>query len=400
MKNVAVIGGGAAGMMAAIAAAENGASVTLYEKNEKLGKKIYITGKGRCNLTNTCPLPEFFEFIPRGAKFLYSAIYGFSNDEAMAFFEQAGLSLKEERGGRVFPSSDKSSDVIRALSDRLAASGVTVKLHHAVKDLKELSADAIVIATGGLSYPSTGSTGDGFRFAETLGHSITEPVPSLTGLLCEEAFVRDLEGLSLRNVDASVKDGKKERFHGFGEMLFTRNGVSGPLMLTASSLVGRALREGKGPFSLHIDLKPSLTEEQLDKRLLRDFEGEKNKAFKNALGKLLPAKLIPVVVSLSGIPPFQKVNEITKQQRADLRHLLKDLTLTVTDVGGFDQAVITSGGVKTGEIDPKTMESKKAPGIFFAGEVLDVDAFTGGFNLQIAFSTGWAAGVAAARIDQ
>ncbi len=384
-------------MMAAITAAEAGASVTLLEKNEKLGKKLYITGKGRCNLTNTCELPAFFDNIPRGAKFLYSAIYSFTNDDTLSFFEDAGLSLKEERGGRIFPVSDKSSDVIKTLEKRLKETGVKVRLKTEVKDLSSLDADAIIIATGGLSYKSTGSTGDGFRFAETLGHTIKEPVPSLVPLLCEDAFIKDLEGLSLRNINVTVTADGKKIFEQFGEMLFTSNGVSGPVILTASSEIGRILNQKKKEFLLHIDLKPSLSFEQLDKRILRDFEAEQNKAFKNSLSGLLPAKMIPVIIFLSGIDPFKKVNEITRAERTKLASLLKDLPLQLDKTAGFEQAVITSGGVNLKEINPKTMESKKNPGIFFAGEVIDADAYTGGFNLQIAFSTGRAAGEAAAK---
>ena len=397
MKKVVVIGGGPAGMMAALAAAEEGASVTLMEKNEKLGKKLFITGKGRCNLTNSCPLPDFFDHILRGGKFLYSAIYSFSNEDTCAYFENAGLPLKEERGGRIFPQSDKSSDVIRTLERKLKEAGVKVLLKKEVKNLKDLDADAIIIATGGLSYQTTGSTGDGFRFADTLGHTVIDPVPSLVPFRCREEWIKDLEGLSLRNVEAKITADNKEKFCQFGEMLFTRKGVSGPLILSASGEVGRELNKGEKEFLLHIDLKPSLSGEALDKRILRDFEEEKNKAFKNALGKLLPSKLIPVIVTLSGIDPFKKVNEITRAERTALLKLLKDLTFHLEKTEGFEQAVITSGGVSLKEINPKTMESKKAPGIFFAGEVLDADAVTGGYNLQIAFSTGWAAGKAAAQ---
>ena len=397
MKKVTVIGGGAAGMMAAITAAEAGASVTLLEKNEKLGKKLYITGKGRCNLTNTCELPAFFDNIPRGNKFLYSAIYSFSNTDTCSFFEDAGLALKEERGGRIFPVSDKSSDVIRTLEKRLREAGVKVCLKTEVKDLSSIDADAIIIATGGLSYQTTGSTGDGFRFAESIGHSIKEPVPSLVPLLCSDPFIKELEGLSLRNINVTVTADGKKVFDQFGEMLFTANGVSGPVILTASSEIGRMLNQNKKAFLLHIDLKPSLGSEQLDKRILRDFESEQNKAFKNSLSRLLPAKMIPVVIALSGIDPFKKVHEITKKERTGLVSLLKDLPLHLTETAGFEQAVITSGGVGLKEIDPKTMESKKQAGIYFAGEVIDADAYTGGFNLQIAFSTGRAAGTAAAK---
>ncbi|MDO4530000.1 MAG: NAD(P)/FAD-dependent oxidoreductase, partial [Lachnospiraceae bacterium] len=358
---------------------------------------LYITGKGRCNLTNTCELPAFFDNIPRGNKFLYSAIYSFSNADTCAFFEDAGLALKEERGGRIFPVSDKSSDVIRTLEKRLKESGVKVRLKTEVKDLSSIDADAIIIATGGLSYQSTGSTGDGFRFAESIGHSIKEPVPSLVPLLCSDPFIKELEGLSLRNINVTITADGKKVFDQFGEMLFTSNGVSGPVILTASSEIGRMLNQKKKAFILHIDLKPSLSSEQLDKRILRDFEGEQNKAFKNSLSRLLPAKMIPVVIALSGIDPFKKVHEITKKERTGLVSLLKDLPLHLTETAGFEQAVITSGGVGLKEIDPKTMESKKQAGIYFAGEVIDADAYTGGFNLQIAFSTGRAAGAAAAK---
>ncbi|MBR2696568.1 MAG: (d)CMP kinase [Parasporobacterium sp.] len=397
MKTVAVIGGGPAGMMAALTAAKAGAKVTIYEKNEKLGKKLYITGKGRCNLTNSCPLPEFFDQIPRGRKFLYSAIYSFSNEDTCTFFKDAGLPLKEERGGRIFPVSDKSSDVIRALEKEVKKAGVRIRLKTEIKDLSELKEDSVIVATGGLSYPSTGSTGDGFRFAKELGHTVSDPVPSLCPILCSDSFIPELEGLSLRNIEVRILAGKKTVFRQFGEMLFTGNGVSGPVILTASSEIGRALNRKEKEYRLLIDLKPPLSEEVLDKRILRDFEEEKNKAFKNSLGKLLPSKMIPVVISLSGIDPFKKVNEITKKERAELVHLLKSFPLTPTGTAGFDQAVITSGGVALKEIDPKTMESKIKPGIFFAGEVLDADAYTGGFNLQIAFSTGRAAGEAAVK---
>ena len=396
MKKVVVVGGGPAGMMAAITAARAGAAVTLLEKNEKLGKKLYITGKGRCNVTNSCPLPEFFSQIPRGGKFLYSAVYSFSNEDTCAFFEEAGLVLKEERGGRIFPASDKSSDVIRTLEKKLRESGVRVKLKTEVKDLSSLEADAVIIATGGLSYPSTGSTGDGFRFAEGLGHTVVEPAPSLVPLLCREDWVFKLEGLSLRNVQVKVTENGKPVFSEFGEMLFTKDGVSGPLVLSASAEIGRELNRGEKDFLLHIDLKPSLSEETLDRRILRDFEEGKNKAFKNSLGKLLPAKLIPVIVEQSGIDPFKKVNEVSRKERHRLVQTLKGLTFHLEGTAGFEQAVITTGGVALKEIRPKTMESKIAPGIYFAGEVLDADALTGGYNLQIAFSTGRAAGLAAA----
>ena len=395
MKQVAVIGGGAAGMMAAITAAKEGAQVTIYEKNEKLGKKLYITGKGRCNLTNFCEPSDFFPNVVSNPKFLYSAVSSFTSKDTCAFFEDAGLRLKVERGNRVFPQSDKSSDVIKTLEKELKANHVKVCLHTEIKDISELKEDAVIIATGGITYPSTGSTGDGYRFAERIGHDVREPVQALVPLLAKDDFIGRLEGLSLRNVSAVVKNGKKKYYEGFGEMLFTDRGVSGPLVLSASSYIGRRLEEGE--CVLHIDLKPALSEEMLDARILRDFEEQMNKDFRNALGKLLPAKLIPVMVELSGIDPFKKVNTVTKKEREQLRGLIKDLPIHLERCADVNQAVITSGGVSVKKIDPKTMESKLQKNVYFAGEVLDVDALTGGFNLQIAFSTGYAAGKAAAK---
>ena len=395
MKQVAVIGGGAAGMMAAITAAKEGAQVTIYEKNEKLGKKLYITGKGRCNLTNFCEPSDFFPNVVSNPKFLYSAVSSFTSKDTCAFFEDAGLRLKVERGNRVFPQSDKSSDVIKTLEKELKANHVKVCLHREIKDLAELKEDAIIIATGGITYPSTGSTGDGYRFAKEMGHDVREPIQALVPLLAKDDFIGRLEGLSLRNVSAVIKSGKKKYYEGFGEMLFTDRGVSGPLILSASSYVGRKLEEAE--CILHIDLKPALSEEMLDARILRDFEEQKNKDFRNALGKLLPAKLIPVMVELSGIDPFKKVNTITKKERERLRGLIKDLPIHLERCADVNQAVITNGGVSVKKIDPKTMESKLQKNVYFAGEVLDVDALTGGFNLQIAFSTGYAAGKAAAK---
>ena len=395
MKQVAVIGGGAAGMMAAITAAKEGAQVTLYEKNEKLGTKLYITGKGRCNLTNFCEPSDFFPNVVSYPKFLYSAVSSFTSKDTCAFFEDAGLRLKVERGSRVFPQSDKSSDVIKTLEKELKANHVKVCLHTEIKDISELKEDAVIIATGGITYPSTGSTGDGYRFAERIGHNVRKPIQALVPILAKDDFIGRLEGLSLRNVSAVIKSGKKKYYEGFGEMLFTDRGVSGPLILSASSYIGRRLEEGE--CVLHIDLKPALSEEMLDARILRDFEEQKNKDFRNALGKLLPAKLIPVMVELSGIDPFKKVNTIPKKEREQLRGLIKDLPVHLERCADVNQAVITSGGVSVKKIDPKTMESKLQKNVYFAGEVLDVDALTGGFNLQIAFSTGYAAGKAAAK---
>lgn len=409
MSVVAVIGGGAAGMMAAVSAAEGGRKVVLYEKNEKLGKKLFITGKGRCNVTNACETEELFGSVVSNAKFLYSAFYGFDNRQVQQFFEEAGCPLKIERGNRVFPVSDHSSDVIKALKKRLDELQVTVRLNTTILKVlvekaeegvkvrgvrlasgKEEKADAVIVATGGISYAATGSTGDGYRFAEQTGHSLTERRPSLVPLEAEEGFCKDLMGLSLKNVEVALAYKNKELYRDFGEMLFTHFGVSGPLILSASS---RYVQKAYGQrASLSIDLKPALSMEQLDKRLIREFDTNKNKAFRNALGALFPSKLIPVMIALSGIAPDKRVNEITKEERKQFAALIKDLPITITGCRGFDEAVITMGGVSVKDVNPSTMESKKVQGLFFAGEVLDLDAVTGGFNLQIAWSTGYLAG--------
>ncbi len=392
-------------MMAAIAAAESGHQVILFEKNEKLGKKIFITGKGRCNVTNACDTEEFFSNVMSNPKFLYSAVYGFDAFQTMALLEEAGCHLKTERGERVFPVSDHSSDVIKALQKKMESLGVTVLLHKEVKEVcteresvtgvllsggKTESADAVIVATGGISYESTGSTGDGYRFAEQSGHKLVERRPSLVPLNCAESFCKELMGLSLKNVEVTLYHKNKEIYKDFGEMLFTHFGVSGPLILSAScKYVQKAYKEQA---LLTIDLKPALSTEQLDKRLLRDFEENKNKAFKNALGGLFPAKLIPVMIELSGIHPDKKVHEITKEERKTFVELIKKLPLTVTGCRGYNEAIITKGGVSVKDINPSTMESKMIKGLYFAGEVLDLDAVTGGFNLQIAWSTGHLAG--------
>lgn len=409
MSKVIVIGGGAAGMMAAIAAAEKGHSVVLYEKNEKLGKKLFITGKGRCNVTNACDIEELFGNVVSNPKFLYSAFYSFNNMQVMELLEKAGCPLKIERGERVFPVSDHSSDVIRALQNRMRSLGVEISLNTGVKEIlvkddemgkrasgvtlsngRTEQADAVIVATGGISYESTGSTGDGYHFAEKTGHGLAECKPALVPLETAENYCKELMGLSLKNVALKLIVKKKEIYNGFGEMLFTHFGVSGPLVLTASSFYVQKAYGQKA--ELYIDLKPALTEEQLDKRLLRDFEENKNKAFKNALGGLFPARLIPVMITLSGIHPDKKVNEITKEERKAFLSLIKGLPLTVTGCRGFAEAIITQGGVKVKELNPSTMESKKVAKLYFAGEVLDLDALTGGFNLQIAWSTGYLAG--------
>ncbi len=406
MSKVLIAGGGAAGMYAAVTAAALGHKVELFEKNDRLGRKLFITGKGRCNLTNACDMEGLFDAVVTNSKFLYSSFYGCTNQDVIDFFEHAGVRTKIERGERVFPVSDHSSDVIRALERELEKNGVKIRTNCPVKKVRiseeqvflgyELEngsfveGDAGIIATGGLSYPSTGSTGDGLRFAKELGHQVTECLPALVPMECKEPWAAELQGLSLRNVRARILDGKKVLYEEFGEMLFTHYGVSGPLMLTASSFVGKRLK--KKELTLEIDLKPALTDEQLDHRILRDFEENKNRQFKNALGKLFPSKLIPVMVLLSGIDPEKKVNEVTREERQAFVRLIRHLSLTLTGLRDYREAIITKGGVSVKEVDPGTMESKLVKGLYFAGEVLDLDAVTGGFNLQIAWSTGCAAG--------
>ena len=410
MSHVIVVGGGAAGMFAAIAAAKNGHQVTLYEKNEKLGKKIFITGKGRCNITNAADMEELFDAVVTNSKFLYSSFYGYTNQNVIDFFENAGVPVKIERGNRVFPISDHSSDVIRALEREMKKVGVKVCSNTEVKsveaekgkfdkvvlkDTTTQTADACIVATGGLSYRSTGSTGDGFRFAENVGHKVTQCFPSLVPMETKEPWICELQGLSLRNVEAKILDGKKELYKDFGEMLFTHFGVSGPLIISASSYVGKKFMDKNGQkkeLTLEIDLKPALTEEQLDQRVLRDFEENHNRQFKNAITKLFPTKLIPVMLELGGIDPEKKVNSIEKEERKQFVHLIKHFRMTLTGLRDYPEAIITKGGVNVKEIDPGTMESKLVKGLYFAGEVLDLDALTGGFNLQIAWSTGYAAG--------
>ncbi len=411
MNKVIIIGGGAAGMMAAIAAADTGAQVTLYEKNEKLGKKLFITGKGRCNVTNAGDMENLFANVMTNEKFLYSAFYTYDNQAVMDFLEKAGCPLKAERGDRVFPVSDHSSDVIAAFQRELRKRDVSIELNCGVKEIlveeteetsrvigvllsngKKVMADRVIIATGGISYASTGSTGDGYRFAENSGHKVTECKPSLVPFNIKESWCKDAMGVSLKNVSLRLVCGKKELYNGFGEMLITHFGISGPLVLSASSYY---VSKAKGETKCYIDLKPALTMEQLDKRVLRDFEESKNKQFKNALNHLFPVKLIPVMIELSGIHPDKKVNEITKEERKAFVELIKAVPLTIAGVRDFKEAIITKGGVSVKEVNPSTMESKKVSGLYFAGEVLDLDALTGGYNLQIAWSTGYLAGVSA-----
>ena len=410
MSKVLIIGGGAAGMMAAAFAAKNGNRVEVFEKNEKLGKKLFITGKGRCNITNAADLEDFFSAVTSNPKFLYSAFYSFTNEQVISFFEELGVKTKVERGGRVFPVSDHSSDVIQALKSEMERLGVKINLNAEVKELiteknstretvngirlvsgKKISGDAVIVATGGISYPSTGSTGDGYRFARRCGHKVSELSPSLVPMEVKEWYAGELMGLSLRNIEIRITDGKKKLYQEFGEMLFTHYGVTGPVILSASSIVGKKLKDTE--LTLHIDLKPALTEEQLDKRVLREFETNHNRQFKNAVDSLFPSKLRPVIVELSGIPEEKKVHEITKEERLRFVRLIKDFTMTLTGLRSYNEAIITKGGVSVKEIDPGTMESKLVKGLYFAGEVLDLDAVTGGYNLQIAWSTGYLAGM-------
>lgn len=442
MSKVIVVGGGAAGMMAAIAAARKGHSVLLLEKNEKLGKKLFITGKGRCNLTNACDTNELFTNIITNHKFLYSAVYGFDNWTTYSFFEDLGVHLKIERGNRVFPESDHSSDVIRALEQELkrlkvqirlrtvvtvlcteqgAVTGVKAKvLHRDGKDAgsgkqksEVFSADAVILTTGGCSYASTGSTGDGYEFAGKLGHTVSVPEPSLVPFVMQEKWCKDLMGLTLKNIAIQVKNGKKTVYEGLGELLFTHFGVSGPLVLTTSTRLKGYLEEYdfraedrgklqntlrqqdmmlKQPLDLFVDMKPALSEEQLDERLQKDFFRYQNRQLQNAMDDLLPKKLIPIVISLSGIPADKKVNILTKEERLTLVHTLKKMPMHISGCRGFQEAIITRGGINVKEINPQTMESKLISRLYIAGELLDTDAVTGGFNLQIAWSTGYAAG--------
>lgn len=391
-------------MMAAIAAGKNGNSVELYEKNEKLGKKLFITGKGRCNVTNAADVETLLNNVVRNRKFLYSAFYGFDNMQVCEMLEEAGCKLKTERGDRVFPESDHSSDVIKALDKLLQKYRVSVHLKSEVASLiiedgeakgiklsdgKKIMGDAVIVCTGGFTYPLTGSTGDGYKFAKNGGHNVTDLAPSLVPFETAEKWVKDLMGLSLKNVNLTLVSGKKKLYDGFGEMLFTHFGISGPLVLTASCFYD----DKKYPdCKVIIDLKPALTLEQLDKRLVREFEANVNKQFINALAGLLPSKMIPVMVELSGIPADKKIHDVTKQERTDFAALLKHIELNITGTRGVAEAIITRGGVSVKDIDPGTMESKIVRGLYFAGEVLDLDAVTGGFNLQIAWSTGYAAG--------
>lgn len=408
MAKILIIGGGAAGMAAAAFLGEKKHQVHLFEKNEKLGKKLFITGKGRCNVTNTCDEETFFKSVVSNPKFLYSAFYGFTNQDVISYFEKLGLPLKEERGGRIFPKSDHSSDVIKVLERRMKELDVKIHLGSEVQEVlieetegekavtgvllsngQTVQGDRVIVATGGMSYQTTGSTGDGYRFAKDAGHKVTDLCCALVPMETKEEYVTRMQGLALKNVSFTVKDGKKVLYQDFGELLFTHFGISGPLVLTASSYIGKKLE--KKELQGYIDLKAALTEEQLDARILREFEAGINKQFKNVISGMFPSKMFPVILELCKIPAEKKVNEITKGERLDFIYLVKHFPVTIIGLREFREAIITQGGVKTGEINPKTMESKKVNGLYFIGEVLDLDAVTGGFNLQIAWSTARAA---------
>jgi len=402
LAQVVIVGGGPAGMMAAIAASKNN-KVILIEKNNKLGKKLFITGKGRCNVTNNKDISEFFDYIPTNPHFLYSALYTFTNEDTIKFFNERGVELKVERGDRVFPSSDKSSDIIKAFEKTLMEKNIEIKLGIAVKELKVennkitsvildnddyIECDNVILATGGASYPQTGSNGDGFRFCKSLGHNVVSIKPSLVPIEINEAWVKDLQGLSLKNVQLTLLDkNNKIIFKEQGEMLFTHFGISGPLCLSASSLI----KPGE-KYKIILNLKPALSEKELDLRIQKDFLKYNNKDFKNALNDLFPQKLIPIMINLSKIPENQKVNSITKEQRKFFLNLISNLTMDVRGLRSIEEAIVTSGGVDTKEIDPSTMKSKVVSNLSFAGEVIDVDAYTGGYNVQIAISTGFIAG--------
>lgn len=412
MKKVIIIGGGPAGMMAAIAAAENGAKVVLIEKKEKLGKKLRITGKGRCNITSALDNKSFFAGYAGNGRFLFSSFNEFSNHDLIAFLEKHHLKCKVERGNRVFPQTDRADDVVMVLSKELANLGVYIKTSRQVNDIligdgnvkgiktdkSTILSDSVIIATGGMSYPATGSTGDGYSLAECAGHTIIEPRPGLVPLVAADKWVRDVAGLSLKNIQAIANDSQGKKINeGFGEMLFTRYGVSGPIILSMSRDIGERIRQTMQPVNLVIDLKPALDEEKLDKRVWRDFNRYANRQLKNSLFDLLPKKLIPTIISLSGIDGSTECNKITRGERRKLVYLCKHLSLSITATRPIEEAIVTAGGVNVKEVNPRTMESKLLKGLFFAGEVLDIDGYTGGFNLQAAFSTGYSAGKHAAR---
>ncbi|MBO3442996.1 NAD(P)/FAD-dependent oxidoreductase [Clostridium sp. CCUG 7971] len=405
MKKVVVIGAGAAGMVAASVAADRGLDVILLEKNHRVGRKILITGKGRCNITSDCDIEELIENVPTNGKFLYSAFYTFTNDDVIQMFNNLGVKTKTERGKRVFPESDKAHDIANALEKQVKNKKVNLELNANVdkivaknnkiekvvlKNKREIKCDAVIVATGGLSYPLTGSTGDGYNFAKSLGHTIVDTKPSLIGIEVQEKFVSDLEKLSLRNIAITVYNSKNKKvYDDFGELEFTKSGLDGPVIKSASCRMKDTTKEN---YKIVIDLKPALDEEKLDKRIQKDFQKYTNKKFEKALDDLLPKKLIPIIIDLSDIDKEMVVHQISREQRKNLVKLLKNLTFTVKRYRPIEEAIITSGGVKVNEINSSTMESKLVEGLYFAGEVIDVDAYTGGFNLQIAFSTGYLAG--------
>lgn len=432
MHTIIIVGGGAAGLMAAVSASYEGKKVLLLEKNEKVGKKLFITGKGRCNITNACDPDEFLANVVTNPRFLYSSFSRFNNEDMMQFLKKAGLAIKTERGQRVFPESDRSADVIDTLKKECKKNGVTIRCNTEVEALlfeekaeekakdkaedkveekgsrkdntrvctgvrlkggKQLLADAVILACGGCSYASTGSTGEGYEIAESAGHKVKAPEPSLVPFLMQEKWCRDLMGLTLKNISILVKAKKKTVYEGFGEFLFTHFGVSGPLVLTASTRLGAYQKQLKaGELRLILDLKPALSAEQLDKRFLREFDTWRNKNISNVIDQLLPAKMVPVFLEMAGVPTDKKVRDISKKERQKMVFLMKNLEMHITGTRGFDEAIVTRGGVNIKEIDPATMQSKKTERLFFAGEMMDLDAVTGGFNLQIAWTTGYAAG--------
>ena len=409
-NRVIVIGGGASGMMAAITAAENGAEVILLEKNDRLGKKILITGKGRCNVTTDKDTDEIIRSFVHNGKFLYTALSSFSNQQVKYFFEEAGVPLKVERGERVFPVSDQSKDIVNALRRKMQEAGVDVWLNATVKEVlvedgrvsgvqlvngQKLLADHVIVATGGASYPGTGTTGDGYHFARKTGHTVVNLRPSLIPLECAEGYVKALQGLSLKNVNFTIETSQgKKLIQDFGEMLFTHFGISGPIVLSCSYKAVDYWQKNKEPLTGIIDFKPALSPEKLDARILRDIEEQKNKQLKNALHGLMPSKLIPVFIQKSGISPDKAMHQITREERQKMVELLKNFRFTITKARPIEEAIVTAGGVSVKQVSPKTMESKLVPGLYFTGEVLDIDGMTGGFNLQAAFSTGYLAGTA------
>ena len=407
MSNVIVIGGGAAGLMAGYAAGICGHQVTILEKNEKLGKKIYITGKGRCNFTNACDTEDFFKNVVSNPKFLYSALYTFSPDSMIGFVESQGIPTKVERGNRAFPESDHASDITKALEKAIKEYGVNVRLRTEVKDIliednkvigvklsdgSIINCDNVILCTGGLSYQTTGSTGDGLKWARKLGLKVTECRPALVPLNCKESYIPEMQGLALKNVNLTIKDGKKKLYDSFGEMLFTHFGVSGPLVLSASSIIGKRLQE-TGELQALVDLKPALSVDELSNRVLRDFNDNMNKHLSSVLRGLLPSSMVPVFIELLDFDDSRQINSITKEERTNLIALLKAFPFTITGLREYKEAIITQGGISVKEVDPSTMKCKNIEGLSFAGEVLDLDAFTGGFNLQIAWSTGYLAGL-------